>query len=241
VTTIAADPDHAEISAAERWELIERVLGSQEFKRAQRLRELLQYIGTQAVKSGATSIHEQEIGRAVFGRSGDYDTSLDNIVRVNVTELRKRLGHYFEGEGVNEAVLVGIPRGAYIPVFCRRPLENGDEMPGNQSLLDADFALPLAASGIEPEESQATPMGLRKWKSFGKGFWAAAGCAVLLGCCVCVLLWQNRALRAEIHPWQSDPVRQALWVEFLGSNEEVDIVTADTSLALVEDLLIQPV
>jgi hypothetical protein len=241
VTTIAADPDHAEISAAERWELIERVLGSQEFKRAQRLRELLQYIGTQAVKSGATSIHEQEIGRAVFGRSGDYDTSLDNIVRVNVTELRKRLGHYFEGEGVNEAVLVGIPRGAYIPVFCRRPLENGDEMPGNQSLLDADFALPLAASGIEPEESQATPTGLRKWKSFGKGFWAAAGCAVLLGCCVCVLLWQNRALRAEIHPWQSDPVRQALWVEFLGSNEEVDIVTADTSLALVEDLLKQPV
>jgi len=91
VTRIAADPDHAEISAAERWELIERVLGSQEFKRAQRLRELLQYIGTQAVKSGANSIHEQEIGRAVFGRSGEYDTSLDNIVRVNVTELRNAL------------------------------------------------------------------------------------------------------------------------------------------------------
>jgi hypothetical protein len=55
------------------------------------------------------------------------------------------------------------------------------------------------------------------------------------------LLWQNWVLRAEIHPWQSDTVRKALWVEFLGSNEEVDIVTADTSLALVEDILKQPV
>ena len=151
MTRIDAEPDHAEISPAERWELIERVLDSQEFKRAQRLRELLQYIGTQAVKSGATSIPEQEIGRAVFGRSGEYDTSLDNIVRVNVTELRKRLGHYFEIEGANEALLVEIPRGAYIPVFCRRPLQNADEMPGSDNLLAADLVLPIAANGIEAE------------------------------------------------------------------------------------------
>jgi hypothetical protein len=100
VTKGAPESDQAEISAAERWELLERIRNSREFKRALRLRELLLYIGTQTVKLSITSIREQEIGAAVFGRPDNYDTSLDNIVRVNVTELRKRLGLYFEDEGL---------------------------------------------------------------------------------------------------------------------------------------------
>jgi hypothetical protein len=90
VNKLAAEPIQAEINATERWELIERILKSREFKRALRLRELLHYVGKQTIQVGATSIREQEIGEAVFGRGSNYDTSLDNIVRVNVTELKKR-------------------------------------------------------------------------------------------------------------------------------------------------------
>jgi hypothetical protein len=39
-------------------------------------------------------IHEQEIGRKVFGCSADYDTATDNIVRVHASMLRKRLDQY---------------------------------------------------------------------------------------------------------------------------------------------------
>ena len=89
---LASRPDQSgEIEAAARWELIERILNGRDFKRSMRLRELLQYIGKRSIHQGATNISEQEIGEAVFQRAGDYDTSLDNIVRVNVTELRKRL------------------------------------------------------------------------------------------------------------------------------------------------------
>jgi len=237
VTRITAESDQAEISVAERWELIERILNSQEFKRAQRLRDLLQYIGTQAIKSGVTSIHEQEIGEVVFGRSEEYDTSLDNIVRVNVTELRKRLGHYFKAEGTNETLLVEIPRGSYIPVFCRRSPQNTNETPSEQRLLDSASSFPSA----ESEESQAAAKNVKKWDFSGRAFWIATACAVLLGCCVLFLLWQNSKLRVEIRPWQADPVRRAFWGEFLGSNDEVDLVTADTALALAEDILKQPV
>jgi hypothetical protein len=241
VTRVTAEPDLAEISAADRWDLVTRILDSQEFKRAQRLRDLLLYIGTQAIKSGVTSLHEQEIGGAVFGRSDEYDTSLDNIVRVNVTELRKRLGHYFEAEGVNERLLVAIPRGSYIPVFCHRTVQSGEETPGGSRLLEAAPAPPSTASGAEPEEFLTASTATGKWKSLGKSFWAAAGCAALLGCCVALLLWKNAELRVQIHPWQADPVRRALWGEFFGSKGEVDLVTADTSLALVEDILQKPV
>ena len=58
MTKGAPESDHAEISAAERWELLERIRNSREFKRALRLRELLLYIGTQTVKLSITSIRE---------------------------------------------------------------------------------------------------------------------------------------------------------------------------------------
>jgi hypothetical protein len=242
VTKVAPELDHAEISATERRELIERIRNSSEFKRALRLRELLLYIGTQSVKLGVTTIHEQEIGAAVFGRPGDYDTSLDNIVRVNVTELRKRLGLYFEDEGASETLLVEIPRGAYVPVFCRRQLQGVQEAPGSASHPEAGETLAPAGESLEPEDTKESSKSLGARKSgYLRAFWVAAGCAGLLCCGVVFLLWQNAVLRSEVNPWQADPMRRAFWSEFFGSNEEVDIVTADTSLALTEDILKQSV
>ena len=129
MTKAAAEQELAEISASERWELIERIRDSQKFKRAERLRELLLYIATQSIKAGINSIPEQEIGEAVFGRPSDYDTSLDNIVRVNASELRKRLEHYFLNEGAQETLVVEIPRGAYLPIFYRREIQGEGESP----------------------------------------------------------------------------------------------------------------
>jgi len=242
VTKVAPESDHTEISAAERWELIERICNSNEFKRAHRLRELLQYVGTQSVKLGISSIREQEIGAAVFGRSDDYDTSLDNIVRVNVTELRKRLGLYFEDEGSRETLLVEIPRGAYVPVFFRRPVRSEHERPGSRDLHEAGESLAPVADSLEQEESAAGSISAGKGSlAYLRSHLIAFGCAVLLCLGIVILLWQNAILRSQVNPWRADPVLQAFWSEFFGSNEEVDIVTADTSLALVEDILKQPV
>jgi hypothetical protein len=116
-------PEHLsrDASEAECQALLERVINSRELKRAQRLRELLAYLGRRALKPRAQAVREQEIGAAMFGRQEDYDTSLDNIVRVTVSELRKRLAHYFQTEGADEPIVMEIPRGAYVPVFFDRP------------------------------------------------------------------------------------------------------------------------
>lgn len=228
----------SEIGAGERWELIERILNSQELKRSVRLRELLSYVGKQAIHGGITTLHEQEIGEAVFGRSSDYDTSLDNIVRVNVTELRKRIHQYYEGEGSGETLRVEIPRGAYIPVFSRRlssPAEN--VKPGTVPAEAATSGSAETSVNVETAPQMAVPGRIY----YRLGIIGAVALAVL-ACGAAAFLWrQNVELRAQAHPWQIDPAMRAFWSTFFESDGEVDIVTADTSLALAEDILQRPV
>ena len=125
--------------AQERLALLNRISRSPQLRRASRLRELLLYIGKQSIELGKTELHEQEIGTAVFGRPPHYDTSQDNIVRVNATELRKRLESYFATDGSDEVWVLEIPRGGYSPVFSRRkvpvPASGESELPRNVSEL----------------------------------------------------------------------------------------------------------
>ncbi|MGH9599428.1 MAG: hypothetical protein ACRD27_06160, partial [Terracidiphilus sp.] len=93
------------------WQVMERAAASTQLKRAARAREFLFYVGAKSLKEGCTEIHEQEIGHAVFGRDPDYETSLDNIVRVSATDLRKRIDGYFAAEGADEPLIFEIPRG----------------------------------------------------------------------------------------------------------------------------------
>ena len=60
---------------------------------------------------------KQKIGEAVFGRSRNYDSSIDGIVRTQASRLRQRLELYFNEEGLNEPMRIVIPRGGYVPVF----------------------------------------------------------------------------------------------------------------------------
>src|SRR5580692_10542501 len=115
--TVAENPavgDTAALpSVEERRALIERVAASDQFSRSARLRDFLLYVGRQSIKEGCHEIHEQEIGAKVFGRPESYDRTSDNIVRVNATELRKRIESYFALDGAREALIFEIPRGSY--------------------------------------------------------------------------------------------------------------------------------
>lgn len=68
---------------------------------------------------------ERNIGVEVFGRSADYDTSEDPVVRVRATEVRKRLAQYFATPHPQD-VRLEIPAGSYhvefrAPAVKRKP------------------------------------------------------------------------------------------------------------------------
>ena len=229
--TSALDPGSNECK-----ELLERVVNSRELKRALRLRDLLFYIGKQSRESPAIAIREQEIGAAVFGRTDDYDTSLDNIVRVNVSELRKRLAHYFQDEGASEAVIIEIPRGGYLPVFLARTVvpEETPPVPA-PTVTEEETPLPVTAA---PIAADAPFFPVARRGTYPTGL-VVAILALLAACGF--LTWQNNRLAVQLRPWKSEALRGSFLADFYSSGDEVDIVTADTSFAMAEDILGQTI
>jgi phytoene/squalene synthetase len=84
------------------------------------LRDLFLYLCNRVLDESVDDIHELELGHKVFGRPEHYDTATDNIVRVHASLLRKRLAEHFQTEGINEPLVVEIPRGNYAPIFRKR-------------------------------------------------------------------------------------------------------------------------
>jgi hypothetical protein len=227
-----------EVSSTEAWELLQRVVSSQELRRAVRLRDLVLYLGTRSLKDNETSLREQEIGAAVFGRDENYDTNIDNIVRVNVSELRKRLHHYFQEEGAAETIVMEIPRGGYHPVFLARqiagvPPPKGESAPADGGQVRADVA-PVDAAAATSDLTPEDPA--RNWVSLALG-----GCLLLIAFAAIFYYHQAYELRTQLQPWRVDDARSLFWSHFFGTGQQVDIVTADTSYALAEDILQRPI
>jgi len=105
-------------SKEERQALIERILNSHAFESSGRLRALLIYLAQRSDTDQL--IREQEIGVAVFSRLPGYDTSHDTLVRVQISNLRKKLQQYFDEGSSRESWEIQIPKGNYALLF--RPL-----------------------------------------------------------------------------------------------------------------------
>lgn len=215
--------------------LLERILSSPQLRRSARMRELLAYVGRRALMDGCEQLHEQEIGTDVFGRSAGYDTSVDNIVRVNATELRKRIDAYFETDGVNELLVMEIPRGSYIPVFRFRPVESpiaaGPFLPTPAQDAEAGI-FPSAPPQPIPLPAPVLPRA-RRWP------WIAgtivAGVAALVLCAICLhLSLDNRAMHKRLYPWEYQPAVSAFWTGFLGANPTTDVVLSDTAFGMFQ-------
>lgn len=63
------------------------------------------------------AIKERSIGVEVFGRSPDYDTNTDPIVRNAASEVRKRLALYQTMHSHPGLVEITLPHGTYVPEF----------------------------------------------------------------------------------------------------------------------------
>lgn len=215
-------------SVEERRALIERVAASAHFSRSARLREFLLYVGRKSLKDGWPEIHEQEIGAKVFGRPDSYDRSSDNIVRVNATELRKRIDLYFESTGADEPLVFEIPRGGYTPVFRWRPpavLEPAEPATEETTL---PLSTPASLALLEPSHPRLVSHVV----------WGLVSLLLAVACAV--LINENRTMRAALQPFDGKPAVAAFWTGFLSSHQRFDVVLPDDSASVVEDITHRP-
>ena len=95
-------------------EALNKVLDSSAFAASKQSQALLKYLVAKSQHHDDGSLKERMIGVNVFGRSHDYNTGDDPIVRARVGEVRKRLAMYYQSELTDEhAVQFTIPTGSY--------------------------------------------------------------------------------------------------------------------------------
>ena len=101
-------------------EQINRLVGSHALHGSESLCKLLRYLAKHAVDHPGTPIKEFQIATEVFGRSPDFDPQLDSMVRVQAGRLRSKLTEYYSADGLEDSIVVELPKGTYVLSFHHR-------------------------------------------------------------------------------------------------------------------------
>ena len=88
-----------------------RILASPQFVHSDRLSRFLR-LAVDVAQSGEP-LKEYRIGVDVFDRGKDFDPRTDPIVRVQAAKLRSKLLEYYAGGGVNDPLVISVPKGSY--------------------------------------------------------------------------------------------------------------------------------
>jgi hypothetical protein len=192
---------------------VDRVAASRYIGKSVRLRDLLVYLCKRVLDESAGEIHEQEVGHQVFGRPMEYDTSVDNTVRVHASQLRKRLEQYFAGEGCDEAWIIEIPKGNYAPLFRERAV--------------LEVVSPELLPDVEPARERQTD-----WR-----LWVLAGLAAVLAASTIFLLVKARSDRSAIAgDFVEKPSVRLFWSQLFKSGQPTDMVLDDATIGLFQEM-----
>lgn len=225
------------LSARERNALIQRIASSSHFRRSNRLREMLLFLGAHTADENQSEINEQEIGEKVFGRPAQYDRGQDNIVRVNASELRKRLELYFSTEGAHEPTIVSMPRGGYRLLFHSRPSSNGAAIVPHAAEPHPVHDPFSATSHVAPPAPQSLKRHPASW-TLGL---IAGALGLLLGIFLTVLVIRISPIHLHGSPAPSQPLVSAFWSEFSPKSSDIDLVLPDASLNITEYIIQRPI
>lgn len=190
--------------------LVDRVASAPSFQKSNRLRELLLYLCGRALSDPGLVIRAQEIGAGVFGRA-DYDAAQDTLVRVQVSQLRKKLQQHFASEGQDEPVVIEIPQGSYTPVFHDREAA--------PHLVGATWMQRLRA-----QVNLLTPfLALLAAVASASSVWLAFRLAD-----------SAKPLGAGFEP---KPTVDRLWLQMFGNGRPACLVPSDACLVVFQDLI----
>lgn len=112
--------NQAVIDPAEVRRQLKKILRSSAFRNATGLKKFLDYVVGKTTQGLAAEIKEYSIAVEVLGKPGEYDPRLDTTVRVQAHRLREKLEEYYNAEGARDEIVIELPKGHYIPQFCRR-------------------------------------------------------------------------------------------------------------------------
>ena len=227
-----------ELSKTEKLEALERLLQSRALHGSESLKSFLRFVVIKTVDDHADGhLKEYTIATEVFGRSLDYDTRNDSVVRVQAGRLRTKLHEYYATEGKDDQILIDLPKGQYTPVFSYAQPSNGSST--------ARAAVDPTPTSVPEERARLEPAaGARLWK-------VAVAALAALSILLAGLLFSDRseARRLDASPAGADSsadVKSAapIWGRLLRSRDPVLVTfsntlfdgTAETGMRLLKPL-----
>ncbi len=121
---------------------LDRIVTSDVFRSSPQLASFLNFVVEAVLRGTSDRIKGYTIGVEVLRRDTKFDPQIDPIVRVEATRLRRALERYYAGPGLNEPVIIDLPRGSYVPIFRRRN-EIIDEEPDDRLARSQWFSATL--------------------------------------------------------------------------------------------------
>lgn len=102
---------------------VERLINSHSLRGSESLCKLLRYLAEHALDHPGVPHKEYQIATEVLGRPASFDPQSDSTVRVQAGRLRMKLADYYAHEGVDDPILVELPKGSYTLTFHVRTPE----------------------------------------------------------------------------------------------------------------------
>jgi len=204
--------DRADVQLA-----LDQILASRPFRTSNQCSGLLRYIVEHTLAGEDNLLRERVIGAELFGRPVDYETSEDPVVRLRVSDVRKRLAQYYLSARDQREVQIEIPSGSYRATFHWNA-EATERVGGTETVSSPETPVfePDAVLTIAPEAidiKPAAPTGSVFRRPIGAALVALAVSALLLLVALLPLAWKHasspeRAFRAFWAPWtaSSKPV-----------------------------------
>jgi hypothetical protein len=96
---------------------VRRILQSKAFRTSEVHRNLLNYLSEKSLSGEAGSLKEYTVGLEVFQKPESYDPRQESVVRMHMARLRQKLAEYYRTEGVDDPIIVDLPKGAFKVTF----------------------------------------------------------------------------------------------------------------------------
>jgi hypothetical protein len=215
---------------------LHKTLQSANFRSASMLQQLLRYLTDKSFARSSEVLKEYTIGVEALGRPLDFDPKADPIVRVQIHRLRQKLKEYFDSDGLQDGIVIEIPKGQHLPVF--RYTFNANPDSRSETASENDWRMP---------KDQAVQNGQgvseAKLRRLPKPLLTGALLAIaVLGAVFVAGLWMgNKWARAGIGKSgtsaKSDPKRSsdpvmAFWAKYIGNDPNPVIAYPDAMFLL---------
>jgi hypothetical protein len=182
-------PEAREAFATQVQKALSEILKSVPFRASKQSQQLLRYIVDQTLSGHVERLKERIIGTEVFGRTIDYDTNEDPIVRSRAVEVRKRLAQYYVAEGKESPIRIEIIPGSYVPNFMDIGKAAVKEASRSEQVriltaISTEKSLPATSSSspnigpfVDPANGAVSRLHLKFWWVVATLVLAAAGIA----------------------------------------------------------------